>query len=86
MRDGPRRFRYLLWRQPCVMECKKTSSRSSTKEEYMSMANPTAEVIWLQSLLEELGVKLKQARACGVITLVLHTYQLVQCFMLEINT
>jgi histone deacetylase 1/2 len=35
-------------------------SRSSTKAEYNSMANATAEVIWLESLLAELGVKLKE--------------------------
>jgi hypothetical protein len=37
-----------------------TVSRSSTKAEYNSMANATAEVIWLESLLAELGVKLKE--------------------------
>jgi histone deacetylase 1/2 len=35
-------------------------SRSSTEVEYKSVANPTAEVIWLQSLLKELGVKITQ--------------------------
>lgn len=37
-----------------------TVSRSSTEAEYKSMANATAEVIWLQSLIGELGVKLDQ--------------------------
>ena len=34
-----------------------TVSRSSTEVEYKSMANATAEVMWVQTLLKELGVK-----------------------------
>ena len=34
-----------------------TVSRSSTEAEYKSLANATAEVIWVESLLEELGIK-----------------------------
>jgi histone deacetylase 1/2 len=37
-----------------------TVSRSSTEAEYKSVANATAEMIWVQSLLNELGVKLTQ--------------------------
>jgi histone deacetylase 1/2 len=33
-----------------------TVSRSSTEVEYKTLANATAEVIWVQSLLTELGV------------------------------
>jgi histone deacetylase 1/2 len=33
-----------------------TISQSSTKAEYMVVANATAEIIWVQSLLRELGV------------------------------
>lgn len=35
-------------------------SRSSIEAEYKSIANATAELIWLESLLLELGVKLTQ--------------------------
>jgi hypothetical protein len=31
-------------------------SRSSTEAEYKSLANATAEVMWVQTLLDELGV------------------------------
>ncbi|WVZ95460.1 hypothetical protein U9M48_041223, partial [Paspalum notatum var. saurae] len=37
-----------------------TVSRSSTEAEYKSMANATAEVIWLESLLAELGIKIEE--------------------------
>lgn len=33
-----------------------TMSRSSTKSEYKALANATAEIIWIQTLLEELSV------------------------------
>lgn len=38
-----------------------TMSRLSTEAEYKSMANATAEVIWLESLLAELGIKIQEA-------------------------
>jgi histone deacetylase 1/2 len=38
-----------------------TVSRSSTEAEYKSVANATAEVIWIQGLLQELGVFLSRA-------------------------
>jgi histone deacetylase 1/2 len=37
-----------------------TVSRSSTEAEYKSVANATTDVIWIQSLLAELEVKLTQ--------------------------
>jgi histone deacetylase 1/2 len=37
-----------------------TVSRSSTEAEYKALANATAELIWVEALLTELGVKLKE--------------------------
>jgi histone deacetylase 1/2 len=37
-----------------------TVSRSSTEAEYKPVANATAEIIWTQSLLRELGVRISQ--------------------------
>jgi histone deacetylase 1/2 len=37
-----------------------TVSRSSTEAEYKALANATAEMIWVEALLMELGVKLRQ--------------------------
>lgn len=36
-----------------------TISRSSTEAEYKSLANATVEVIWVETLLQELGAKLQ---------------------------
>lgn len=33
-----------------------TVSRSSTEAEYKALANATAEIMWIQTLLQELGV------------------------------
>jgi histone deacetylase 1/2 len=38
-----------------------TVSRSSTKAEYKSLANATAEVMWVQTLLDEVGVSQSKA-------------------------
>ena len=38
-----------------------TFSRSRTEAEYKDMANATAELIWMESLLVELGIKLRQS-------------------------
>jgi hypothetical protein len=38
-----------------------TVSRSSTEAEYKALANATAEVMWIQTLLMELGVRAPRA-------------------------
>jgi hypothetical protein len=38
-----------------------TVSRSSTEAEYKALANATAEIIWVQSILKELGVESTKA-------------------------
>ena len=37
-----------------------TVSRSNTEAEYKSLANATAEVIWIESVLKELGIKVNE--------------------------
>jgi hypothetical protein len=37
-----------------------TVSRSSTKAEYKALANATAELIWVEAILDELSVSLKE--------------------------
>jgi histone deacetylase 1/2 len=37
-----------------------TVSRSSTEAEYKALANATAEVIWIQTILKELGIKISK--------------------------
>lgn len=58
-----------------------TVSRSSTKAEYKSLANATAETILLEALLAELGIKLQQPPVYGVITWVQDTCPLILFFM-----
>jgi histone deacetylase 1/2 len=50
---GPNLVSWSARKQPTV-------SRSSTEAEYKSMANATAEIIWMESLLKELGVRPQQ--------------------------
>ena len=35
-------------------------ARSSTEDEYRALALATTEIVWIQSLLKELGVKVEQ--------------------------
>ena len=51
---GPNLVSWSARKQPTV-------SRSSTEAEYKAMANATAELIWVRSVLEELGVKIDQS-------------------------
>ena len=41
----------------CSARKQATVSRSSTEAEYKALANATAEVMWIQALLYELGIK-----------------------------
>lgn len=38
-----------------------TVSRSSTEAEYKALANATAEIMWIQTLLQEINIKSQQA-------------------------
>jgi histone deacetylase 1/2 len=58
-----------------------TVSRSSTEVEYKALANATAELIWVEALLVELGVRLKQKPTICVIIWVSLISQLILCFM-----
>jgi hypothetical protein len=58
-----------------------TVSRSSTEAEYKALANATAEVMWIQKLLDELGILHHAQLVCGVTTLELSIYLQIQFFM-----
>ena len=60
-----------------------TVSRSSTEAEYKSLANATAEMVWVQSLLAELGIKLTQPPCLWCDNLGATYCQLILCFMRE---
>jgi hypothetical protein len=62
MIEGLYGFCYICWTKFGLLGARKeaTVSRSSTKAEYKSLANATGELIWVEALLGELGVKLKK--------------------------
>jgi hypothetical protein len=60
-----------------------TVSRSSTESEYKALANATAELIWVQSLLQEPGVNKRNLEYYGVTILERLTCLRTQCFMQE---
>jgi hypothetical protein len=62
-----------------------TVSRSSTEVEYMTISNATAEVMWIQTLMNEIGLTCPPKLDCGVTTLVLNIFQLILFFMLELS-
>jgi len=61
-----------------------TVSRSSTESEYKAVVDATAEVMWIQTLLQELHINRGQL-SYGVIILERSICQQIQCFMLELN-
>jgi hypothetical protein len=45
---------------------RKTVSRSSTEAEYKAIANATAEIMWVQILLKEIGIEHPRLARYGV--------------------
>jgi hypothetical protein len=60
-------------------------SRSSTKAEYKSLANATAEVIWMESLLGELGNKTDKTSCIWCDNMGASIFLLILFFMLGQN-
>jgi hypothetical protein len=60
-------------------------SRSSTESEYKALANATAELIWVQSLLLELGIQQSRAPVLWCDNLGAIYLSVIQCFMLALS-
>ena len=58
-----------------------TVSRSSTEAEYKSLANATAEVMWVHKLLDELGIPHPLAACLWCDNIAQSTYRLTLYFM-----
>jgi hypothetical protein len=63
-----------------------TVSRSSTEAEYKALANARIELIWVEALLGELGVKLKEKPCLWCDNLGVLIYLQIQFFMLVPST
>jgi hypothetical protein len=74
-------LQYILVRIWCLGNAHKqpTVSRSSTEAEYKAIANATAELMWVQSFLQELLVLPLQG--FGVTLLKQPILQQIQCFI-----
>jgi hypothetical protein len=63
-----------------------TVSRSSTEAEYNVVANATVEIMWIQTLLQEIGIYCPPAARYGVIIWVPSICHLIMSSMQEQNT
>lgn len=62
-----------------------TVSRSSTESEYKALANATAEIIWIQTLLKELKVSSPPVARLWCDNMGPNILHQIMCFMLELN-
>lgn len=60
---GPLKNIYFTLAQHCLLEIyiEKVGLRSFTEAEYKALANVVAELMWIKSLLKELGISNNQA-------------------------
>jgi hypothetical protein len=62
-----------------------TVSRSSTEAEYKAIADATAEIMWVQTLLKELNISSPRAARLWCDNIGQSIYQLTQLFMVDQN-
>lgn len=79
---------YILGSECCYLVLKEATSvsRSSTEADYRSLTNVITEIIWIQSLLQELQLPRFENLFYGVIILVQWLYQLTWSSILDLNT
>lgn len=78
----------IFFRSNLVSWCSKKQplvAHSSTEAEYRAMAHATAELLWIQSLLSELGVKFAlPSLYCD--NMMLFYFHIIQCYIIRLNT